>query len=117
MSRIYPFDEHPEFWSSYEALDQTAETAEVVNRLVDRAVRDPFGAFPNQDRVRVIKEPSSEKNGRTFQALRLAYTIGTRPGLTAADPEDEVVVLLQVRVYDEAAAARDAWLPGVSTKQ
>jgi hypothetical protein len=116
MDRIHPIEEHPEFWSSADALPQTPEHDEVVNTLIDRVARDPLAAYANHDGVRIIKEPSNQKNGRTFPALRLAYSLGTRP--RGDGDEEVVVVLLQVRPYDETADAQEGWLrPGSTLEQ
>jgi hypothetical protein len=105
-----PFEEHQEFWASLLALDDSAETAEVVNALVDRAVKDPLATPPRQDGVRVIRSPKTEKNGRTFRALRLAYTAVLPREAEVGIAEEVAVVLLQVTPYDEATETREAWM-------
>jgi hypothetical protein len=107
MSQINPFEEHHEFWASFVDLDGSDETASVVSDLVGRAVRDPLGATVNPDGIRVLKSPQAEKEGRTYRALRLAYTVVSRPGAHRATQAQDTVVLLQVTPYDEASEGRE----------
>jgi len=116
MSQLNPFEEIQEFWASLLALDDSEETAVIVNWLVDRAVSDPFAAPPNQKGVRVIKSPRAEKGDRTFAGLRLAYTAVPRPGAELGQRDEVDVVLLQVTPYDEATENREAWMRDERTK-
>src|SRR5437764_12770438 len=116
MSQSNPFEAHHEFWASLLELDDSEETAVVVNWLVGRAVNDPLAAPPNQDGVRVIRSPRAEKGKQTFPALRLAYAAVARPGATPGDSEGVAVVLLQVTPYDEATETREGWMQDERTK-
>jgi hypothetical protein len=98
----WPFEEHPEFWVSLDELDQTPETGAIVNKI---ASNDPRAAAPNAQGVRIIKSRSAVVEGKIYPALKLAYTFDLVDPVTRL--QREVVLLVAVRPYDDAAEAFD----------
>jgi len=96
---MYRYEEMQEFWVSLDKLDQMPETAQIIDRLVERAVLNPRAAKPDEHGVRVIRSRSVTYGGRNYPALKLAYVLDS-PLKPISGVHEEVVVLAMVKPDD-----------------